>query len=58
MALVFPFSQIAFLGASLVSIFNTTSNIVIADIPGISAVHRVLVVPDLGRIYASATGTK
>src|SRR5437879_13826114 len=47
---------ISHLGASLVSVFNTTSNKIVADIPGIAAVHGVLAVPELGRVYASATG--
>ena len=47
---------VSHLGASLVSVFNTTSNKVVADIPGISAVHGVLAIPELGRVYASATG--
>lgn len=47
---------ISHLGASLVSVLNTASNTVVADIPGIAAVHGVLAVPELGRVYASATG--
>jgi YVTN family beta-propeller protein len=30
---------------------------IVAEIPKISQVHGVLVVPELGRVYASATGT-
>ena len=47
---------ISHLGASMVSVFNTTSNKVVADIPAIPAVHGVLAIPELGRAYASATG--
>jgi len=47
---------VSHLGASMVSVFNTTSNKVVADIPGIPAVHGVLAIPELGRVYASATG--
>jgi len=47
---------VSHLGASMVSVFNTTSNTVVADIPGIPAVHGVLAIPELGRVYASATG--
>src|SRR2546429_6901090 len=38
---------ISHLGASIVSVFNTTSNTVVANIPGIAAVHGVLAVPEL-----------
>src|SRR5260370_23103172 len=46
---------ISHLGASLVSVFNTASNKIVADIPGIAAVHGVLAIPELGRVYASST---
>src|SRR3954469_23184004 len=48
---------IAHLAAGTVVVFNTESNKVVAEIPGISQVHGVLVVPELGKVYASATGT-
>lgn len=48
---------LAHLGDSAVVVFDTRSNKVIASIPGISQVHGVLVVPELQRVYASATGT-
>src|SRR5437870_4380866 len=48
---------IAHLGASKLVVFNTESEKVIAEIPNISQVHGVLVVPELDRVYASATGT-
>jgi len=48
---------IAHLGASTVVVFNTEAQKVVAEIPNIGQVHGVLVVPELGRAYASATGT-
>ncbi|MBB2926485.1 YncE family protein [Paraburkholderia silvatlantica] len=48
---------IAHLGDSEVVVFDTLASRVVARIPGISAVHGVLVVPELSRVYASATGT-
>lgn len=48
---------IAHLGDSTVTVFDTHTQKVIADIPDISHVHGVLAIPELGRIYASATGT-
>ncbi|HEX6606795.1 MAG TPA: YncE family protein [Chloroflexia bacterium] len=47
---------IAHLGASLVTVFDTRTSRVVADIPDIASVHGVLAVPSLGRVYASATG--
>ncbi len=46
---------IAHLAASTVSVFDTKARKVLADIPAIPGVHGVLVVPELGRVYASAT---
>lgn len=48
---------LAHLGDSTVVVFDTRREKVIATIPDISRVHGVLVVPQLGRVYASATGT-
>jgi DNA-binding beta-propeller fold protein YncE len=48
---------IAHLGDSEVIVFDTLGSRVVARIPGIAAVHGVLVVPELSRVYASATGT-
>jgi hypothetical protein len=48
---------IAQLGDSEVVVFDTLASRVVARIPGISAVHGVLVVPELFRVYASVTGT-
>ncbi|WP_321794718.1 YncE family protein [Caballeronia sp. J97] len=48
---------IAHLGDSEIVVVNTRSARVITTIPHISSVHGVFVVPELGRVYASATGT-
>lgn len=48
---------IAHLGDSEVIVFDTRASRVIARISDIAAVHGLLVVPDLSRVYASATGT-
>src|SRR5260370_11244723 len=46
---------IAHLGASMVTVIDTRSNRVVGNIPQIEGVHGVLAVPELGRVYASAT---
>ena len=46
---------IAHLGDSAVIVFDAEHDRVLADIPGIGHVHGVLAVPELGRVYASAT---
>jgi YVTN family beta-propeller protein len=48
---------LAHLGDSVVTVFDTKTQKVVADVPNISHVHGVLFVPELGRLYASATGT-
>lgn len=48
---------LAHLGDSAVVVFDTAHRKVIATIPGVSQVHGVLYVPQLDRVYASATGT-
>ena len=48
---------IAHLGDSEVLAFDTRSSRVVGRIPGLSSVHGVLVVPELARVFASATGT-
>lgn len=48
---------IAHLGDSVVTVFDTENQTVIAEIPKIGHVHGVLAVPELGRVYASATQT-
>jgi DNA-binding beta-propeller fold protein YncE len=47
---------IAHLGDGVVHVFDTEKGSIVADIPDVDAVHGVLVVPELGRCYASATG--
>lgn len=46
---------IAHLGDSTVIVFDTKTDKVLQDIPGVGHVHGVLVVPELDRVYASAT---
>ncbi len=48
---------IAHLGDSAVIVFDTQAQRAITRIPGISKVHGVLAIPELGKVYASATGT-
>ena len=48
---------IAHLGDSVVVVFDTQAQRVVTRIAGISHVHGVLVIPELGTAYASATGT-
>ncbi|MDQ6767422.1 MAG: hypothetical protein M3Z41_06395, partial [Candidatus Eremiobacteraeota bacterium] len=47
---------IAYLGADEVIVFNLDTNKVVAHIQGLASVHGVLALPELHRIYASATG--
>ncbi len=48
---------IAHLGDSEVIVFDTEARRVVKRIANVSHVHGVLAIPDLGRVYASATGT-
>jgi YVTN family beta-propeller protein len=48
---------IAHLGDSAVIVFDPRAERVITRIEGISKVHGVLAIPELGTVYASATGT-
>ena len=48
---------IAHLGQSEVLVFNTRTQQVVKSIGGLRHVHGVLAIPELGRVYASATGT-
>lgn len=48
---------IAHLGDSAVIVFDTQAQRVVTRIAGVSKVHGVLAIPELGRVYASATGT-
>jgi YVTN family beta-propeller protein len=47
---------ISHLGASTVTVFDLASRSIRANIAHISDVHGVLAIPELGRVYASATG--
>jgi|AraplaMF_Cvi_mMS_1032046.scaffolds.fasta_scaffold00234_1 YVTN family beta-propeller protein len=47
---------ITHLGDSEVIVFNTITSRVVGRIPNIASVHGVLAVPQLGRVYATATG--
>lgn len=46
---------LAHLGADLVSVVDVRRRMVLADVRGIGAPHGVLAVPQLGRVFASAT---
>lgn len=46
---------IAHLGDSTLTVFDLETRRVLADIAGIGHVHGVLAVPELGRVYATAT---
>jgi len=48
---------IAHLGDSEVVVFDTLNSRVVSRVGDIASVHGVLTVPELGRVYASATGT-
>ena len=48
---------VAHLGDSEVVVVDTLASRVVGRVPGVAAVHGVLVVPELSRVYASATGT-
>jgi len=48
---------IGHLGDSAVIVFDTQSQRVASRIVNVSNVHGVLVIPELGRVYASATGS-
>src|SRR5205807_1934671 len=48
---------IAHLGSDLMTVFDVNKQIVIGDIKDLKRVHGVLAVPELHRVYATATGT-
>src|SRR5258708_27395253 len=50
------FLFIAHLGDSEVIVFDTEARRVVKRIANVSHVHGVLAIPELGRVYASATG--
>ena len=48
---------IAHLGDDMMTVFDTKTQKVIGDVKNLKQVHGVLAVPELHRVYASATGT-
>jgi DNA-binding beta-propeller fold protein YncE len=46
---------VAHLGAGIITVVDVSSDQVVANIPDVAGVHGVLAVPELGRVYASAT---
>lgn len=48
---------IARLGADMLTVFDTKTQKVISDVKDLRRVHGVLAVPELHRVYATATGT-
>lgn len=46
---------IAHLGAGLVTVFDTETSTIVGDVAGVAGVHGVIAVPELGRVYATAT---
>jgi len=48
---------IAHLGSDLMTVFDVNKQTVVGDVKDLKKVHGVLAVPELHRVYASATGT-
>ena len=48
---------IAHLGSDLLTVFDVNKQTLIGDVKDLKRVHGVLAVPELHRVYASATGT-
>src|SRR3954447_19407474 len=48
---------IAHLGAGTVPVYDVAAAGVVGEVQNVPGVHGVLTVPELGRVYASATGT-
>ena len=48
---------IAHLGSDLMTVFDVNKQIIVGDVKDLKRVHGVLAVPELHRVYASATGT-
>src|SRR3954466_14352257 len=46
---------IAHLGAGVVRVFDTQAHSVVGNVDGLTGVHGVLAVPELGVVYATAT---
>jgi DNA-binding beta-propeller fold protein YncE len=49
---------VAHLGDGVVDVIDVEKQKVVAEIPDVAGVHGVVAVPELGRVYASATGSK
>lgn len=47
---------VAHMNAGTLLVFDTRARRVAADLPGFPSVHGVLAVPELGKVYAAATG--
>jgi YVTN family beta-propeller protein len=50
-------SIIAHLGSDLMTVFDVNTQTIVGDVKDLKRVHGVLAVPELHRVYASATGT-
>ena len=48
---------IAHLGSDLMTVFDVNKQTIVGDVKDLKRVHGVLAVPDLHRVYASATGS-
>src|SRR6267142_5316586 len=48
---------IAHLGSDLLTVFDVNKQTIIGDVKDLKRIHGVLAVPELHRVYASATGT-
>jgi YVTN family beta-propeller protein len=48
---------IAHLGSDLMTVFDVAKQTIVSDVKDLKRVHGVLAVPELHRVYASATGT-
>lgn len=48
---------IAHLGSDLITVFDVNKQSIVGDVKDLKHVHGVLAVPELHRVYASATGT-
>ena len=48
---------IAHLGSDLMTVFDVNKQTIVGDVKDLKHVHGVLAVPELHRVYASATGT-
>ena len=48
---------IAHLGSDLMTVFDVNKQMIVGDVKDLKHVHGLLAVPELHRVYASATGT-